>query len=664
MNRREKKCKDSIVILNGILIIAYFAMLAVCICLNRNDKKGVNLIINAVMFGIVFAIFAWAIWGCLKKADSIKNDLMKVTEQIQKDYSEEGQYLWNTYSKEEQMLFEDENLREAYDSYKREMRYLESQNVNGPKCDIEDYINRELLDDVAKRNLLNLVPGAMTGMGILGTFIGLSFGLQNFNTGTSEEIAESIAPLMGGIKVAFHTSIYGMVFSLIFNLVYKNVFEETYREIDKFIAIYHKVVSPDAENDSISKIISIQQQQLQQMQQIPQALETVIGARIAEQIIPKMDALNTSFEVFAKMVGETQLKGMEGLIDKFTSQTNAVMSDSFENLRGVISQTCELQTENSEHMQTILTKVQSMTLSIQQINELSQKTVADMSGYVEKVESLQDVITENCRNFGAQLEQNAVFEDKIKGYVDTLEEYQRQCGQAVEQCSVELKRQGEIFAEIEQTIIEDVKKEMELLVHNSGECNKQISDAASQQIENLNGSFSVMNDKLKDMSDGFNGCMKNMIQELENTSQGINEQLRIEIMKTLAEFSEGFTKDISDMTEKLGNTAEQLGNTASELGTMATGFNGHLKKNLTDTFNIFDKELADICSHLSGTISDIQNTTERVPKVVGEAFERMEKDVSEIEHQMHDLINQVSVVNSVVYNQVRILKENRSEDFK
>lgn len=237
-----------------------------------------------------------------------------------------------------------------YESYKKEMQYLESQGTNGTKCDIEDYINRDLIDDIAKKNLINLVPGAMTGMGILGTFIGLSFGLQNFNTGTSEEIAASIAPLMDGIKVAFHTSIYGMVFSLFFNLIYKTRFEGVYNAVDDFIDTYHKYVSPDSDNDNISKIIAGQQQQTQSIlnpiiinfQKLNDNIETMCSVQ-QEQVIPRMDALNNSFEMFAKLVGDNQMKGMEGLIDKFTTQTNAVMTESFQNLKESISQTCDMQ---------------------------------------------------------------------------------------------------------------------------------------------------------------------------------------------------------------------------------------------------------------------------------------------------------------------------------
>lgn len=667
------------------LLVVYIAMIAVCRALNKDIKQD-SLVINVAMFAIVGLILAWAIWGCFERAGKIRKDLEKTIKQISDDYNGKN-YLWDSYNKNNKVLFEQDDLKKAYVSYKNEMKYLEAQDMDNSTCDIEDYINRDLIDDVAKKNLLNLVPGAMTGMGILGTFIGLSFGLQNFNTGTSEEIAESIAPLMDGIKVAFHTSIYGMVFSLTFNMVYKKIFEETYHAVDRFVDVYHEMVAPDADSDNISKIIAgqqkqtqsivnpiivsfqrlndnieamctVQQEQLQQIQQMPQAMESIIEKEISEQVVTKLDTLNNSFEIFAKMVGETQLKGMEGLIDKFTSQTNAVMTDSFQNLREVISETCDLQTENSEHMQSILNKVQGMTMNIQQINELSQQTVRDMSGYVEKVENLQSIITDNCRSFGEQLEKNEAFEERVKDYIGTLEEYQRQCGAFTEQWTAELKRQVDIFEAIETKAMENVKNEMELLINNSNECNKQISEAAAQQIESINGAFNVLDAKIAEIAENMTTCMRNMVQELGDTSQGINEQLRSEIMKTLAEFNEGFAKDISDMTEKLSGTAEQMGTSASDLGTMAKDFNGQLKRNLTDTFDVFDKELSEICTHLSGTISDIESTTGRVPKVVAAAYEGMEKNVNEIEIKMLDLINQISELNSVVKNQINT-KENK-----
>lgn len=51
------------------------------------------------------------------------------------------------------------------------------------------------------------LKGEMTGLGILGTFVGICLGLWQFDTGS---IKESIPPLLEGLKTAFITSIAGI----------------------------------------------------------------------------------------------------------------------------------------------------------------------------------------------------------------------------------------------------------------------------------------------------------------------------------------------------------------------------------------------------------------------------------------------------------------------
>lgn len=57
------------------------------------------------------------------------------------------------------------------------------------------------------------IPTVFTTLGVLGTFVGIFFGLQNFDV---DKITESIPPLLEGMKTAFSTSIWGIVLSLLF----------------------------------------------------------------------------------------------------------------------------------------------------------------------------------------------------------------------------------------------------------------------------------------------------------------------------------------------------------------------------------------------------------------------------------------------------------------
>lgn len=258
-----------------ILIYVYIAMVMLCLYLNYWTMTDVaNVLVNAGLFFIVGIIFVHA-FMCFRDVNKIMQELDRVSHQIKEDFDREQDYLWECY-KEQGIYFEVGVLRRRYDEYQQEMKRLSVKAENGHKCNIEDYINHNVIDDAIDRNMMNLVAGTMTGLGILGTFIGLSFGLHHFSTGTAQEISDSIAPLMEGIKVAFHTSIYGMVFSLCFNYVYKRKLRDANHAMDNFLDVYQKYVMPNNQNDSINMLLSYQKQLLEKMQSIADCMEEQI----------------------------------------------------------------------------------------------------------------------------------------------------------------------------------------------------------------------------------------------------------------------------------------------------------------------------------------------------------------------------------------------------
>ncbi len=57
-------------------------------------------------------------------------------------------------------------------------------------------------------SLISHIPPILTALGIFGTFLGISLGLQSmgsFRSLSSNKIIELIAPLLGGMATAFHT---------------------------------------------------------------------------------------------------------------------------------------------------------------------------------------------------------------------------------------------------------------------------------------------------------------------------------------------------------------------------------------------------------------------------------------------------------------------------
>lgn len=268
----------------SILLCTYFFMLAVCVVLNLFGGAGVdvvNLAINAAMFVIIGFIVLWSNMQCLSPVGKMTTSLYYTIRRMEFDFNKSGAYLWEEY-RDEPDLFRNKILNQRFNEYRIERKRLNMLSEHGVKCEIEDYINEYMVDMQIQKGLVGIIPGVMTGLGILGTFIGLAFGLQNFDTGSAESITNSIAPLMDGIKIAFHTSIYGMVFSLVYNFVYKKNLENAYRAVDQFLESYHKYVLPKTENDDLSVMLAVQEKQIKQMEQMLDSFGDQLAVKIVE----------------------------------------------------------------------------------------------------------------------------------------------------------------------------------------------------------------------------------------------------------------------------------------------------------------------------------------------------------------------------------------------
>lgn len=68
---------------------------------------------------------------------------------------------------------------------------------------------------------INNIPNILVGLGILGTFAGLTYGISDSSFETTEEIKFSIDNLLTGMGTAFVTSIWGMFLSLLYGFVFK-----------------------------------------------------------------------------------------------------------------------------------------------------------------------------------------------------------------------------------------------------------------------------------------------------------------------------------------------------------------------------------------------------------------------------------------------------------
>lgn len=313
------------------LFIFYFIILIFILYLNGVFTGDIpsfsNLLINVgflLLIGILFLISA----SSFAKLNRCTDALARATHSISKKYKEKNSSLWNEYKNQEN-LFGFRELDDAFSRYQKRLKSYAGKKGQLQSCDIEEYINEDLLDRIGASHFNSSISGTMTGLGILGTFIGLSLGLGAFSGSDIFTISDNVGPLLDGMKVAFHTSVYGIFFSLIFNFIYRSIMACSYERLSDFLSCFRECVTA------------------------PVAVDTDDSAKA--MLVYQANMANSMKAILDLLKGNTieQTHGVEQMVREFSRQLSQTMSTDFEKLGKTMNEIADTQVVYSRNYQSM-----------------------------------------------------------------------------------------------------------------------------------------------------------------------------------------------------------------------------------------------------------------------------------------------------------------------
>ncbi len=356
-----------------LLWVLYVGMVVLILYINgaftgQVDDMG-NLLINVgflVIIGIMFMISTASFIRLNRCSDS----LLLVTDQIYKAYDAGNHKLWEEYSKKKQPFGHPE-LDEAFLRYQKRMRNYQTKRGLTGSCDIEDYINEDVLSKVGMTYYNSAISGTMTGLGILGTFIGLTIGLASFDGSNVYTISENIGPLLEGMKVAFHTSVYGIFFSLVFTFVYRCIISDAYGKLDEFLECYRECVEPVvATSDENSKAMLIYQ------------------ANIANYMKQMTELLQGG--------AMEQTNALEVIAQKFCQQLELSMGNDFAQLGRTLNKACEAQSVYASNYQSMAETTQALLTASLTLQNTLEITMEKQEILTRELREQREKIEETC----------------------------------------------------------------------------------------------------------------------------------------------------------------------------------------------------------------------------------------------------------------------------
>ncbi len=198
------------------------------------------VIIQSVFMLVGFIFGIWRVSRYSKSFQLARSMIFYTQKEIQTDD------IWVALSRNDN-LFGLDALDKEFASY-RELVFLRKKKPNSVLPDIEDVFNEDTISIKTWRSAISQVPETLTGIGILGTFVGLIIGVGSIGFSSVTAAITSLKTLIDGIEVAFYTSIVGLILSICFNLIYKFFWNIMIRDMFLFVDDFHKNVIASEES--------------------------------------------------------------------------------------------------------------------------------------------------------------------------------------------------------------------------------------------------------------------------------------------------------------------------------------------------------------------------------------------------------------------------------
>ena len=502
-------------------------------------------------------------------------------------------------------------LKELGEYYKKSITI---KTANGIKSNIPAsiYFNDENVSKTHKSNLriLDSASGTLVGLGLLGTFFGLTIGINSFDCSDSSNIQQSIQNLLGGMGTAFSTSLFGMFFSLIYTALDKVFRNKLHRNINTL-------------NEKLDDIYYIDDNSLQELNQ---------SALVDKMIQAVQTELNTKL-MYSNDAGENVTIGnaIREILKENTEQSKALKSFSTDlaiELNNGFDEVLSRQMQ--EKILPLMESVDATTkVVIEHIDQMASTVASPASGMMESI------VDELKKSMGSLIDE---FKTSLSGSATSqLEELALQLGSA-SQTMGDFPKNMENISNTLQVTIEEVKNAISEISKTSANANSTAMQQMQEQIAFATGSISNAISEVKNVMNGITQSSQEQSSQMIAKLADATEKMGTFLDSTISNLSSSVQNSMKSITEDVSNKQADLialqEDTTTHTKKLLEAFNEGLdrleKMNeyVTGTMNSFKQAQGEISistGNLRTISSDVKLATELFSKSQSDYTEKLTK---------------------------------------
>lgn len=477
---------------------------------------------------------------------------------------------------------------------------------DGKKSNIpaSEYINDYSVCKYNKLNLrmLDTAAGTLVGLGLLGTFLGLTLGIKGFDSSNTERINESIQGLLAGMGTAFLTSLLGMNFSVLFTAADKALRHRLYKDVKE---ITDRLDSEYYIDDLV--LANINQQNI--VNQLYKALKNDLQQQALE-IANKLTYTN------AEGQNVTIGNAIREILTENTKQSKALMSFSTD-LAMELNQGFD-ETLSRQMQQKIVPLMESVDATTKAVVEHIDKMADTVSS--PATDMMQNVVNELKQSMQSLLNE---FSTGLSGSATSeLENLAMQLGTATQAMADFPKNMENISATLQVTI-EEVKHAISEISNTSANANSTAMQQMQEQITYATGAISNAITEVKEVMSGISQSSQEQSNQMVSKLADAAEKMGSFLTGTISTLSNSVQQSVKGITDDINSKQTDLialqEDTTSQTKKLLENFNVGLERlekmneYVTGTMNGFKQAQGEITvstSNLRTISSDMKLATE------------------------------------------------------
>lgn len=401
----------------------------------------------------------------------------------------------------------------------------------------ESYFSVAAFTEGMKSGLWSGLAGTFTGIGILGTFIGLTIGLAGVDTSSTGALSSSISGLLGGMSTAFVTSISGIVSAIIFGVWHSQNMKRFGDAVSRFTDALDQVFIRKSVEEILLEELAESRAQRAAMEQLSTDMAISICDHlpdVLDQLAEKMDsAMKGNLDTMLAGLSERQDKQTEQLM-QISSNTNSLVSGGFDQLGDVLKKGVG---QGAEELGNSLKNLSSDIASL--------------------AEGIRDILDRSTK---ASSEANQKTLDALNEAISKMNEtMEGMANKQTEETDKNIQRMTALMEEMKTTMKDIFDKMAASAKEQRAEIDKIAKDSADQTKENLG----VINASVKELMAEIANQMQQMQSMVDTHEKHMQETL--DQMRQAVSSSGNVVNAAGKTVEAAGKTAKVFVETADDV---------------------------------------------------------------------------------------------------